>query len=195
MRRTDRYLLTLILAALSRLASGCEGMDPPAHQHDAATSQNNDNTGVPHCGNGILEPDEECDGDLLDGATCEEAGFGGGTMGCQGCWYSYDACVLTPFCGNGTIDVNEYCDGTDLGGATCESLGLPAGTLACLPDCVLDSSGCGGPWQVCGDGVQQPGEECDLEDFAGQTCVTLGFGGGELDCTENCTIGTGGCTL
>ena len=35
------------------------------------------------CGNGELEFGEVCDGDLLSGATCEDLGFPGGTLGCS----------------------------------------------------------------------------------------------------------------
>ncbi len=36
----------------------------------------------PDCGNGMLEPAEICDGDDLDGETCETQGFDSGTLAC-----------------------------------------------------------------------------------------------------------------
>jgi hypothetical protein len=47
---------------------------------------------------------------------------------------------------------------------------------------------------VCGDGVAEGTEECDLTDFAGETCVTQGFDSGSLSCTGSCTIDTGACS-
>jgi hypothetical protein len=38
-------------------------------------------------------------------------------------------------------------------------------------------------------------EACDGTDFGGDTCVSLGFGGGSLSCSGDCqTVNTGGCT-
>ena len=51
----------------------------------------------------------------------------------------------------------------------------------------------------CGDGILDPGEACDGDSFGGETCVTLGFYGGTLACSETCHIvqtdceGTGYC--
>lgn len=35
------------------------------------------------CGNGVIDGDEDCDGDDLDGETCEEFGFNAGELGCN----------------------------------------------------------------------------------------------------------------
>jgi len=45
---------------------------------------------------------------------------------------------------------------------------------------------------VCGDGVAEGTEDCDLIDFKGKTCETLGFAPGALRCQE-CTFFTSGC--
>jgi hypothetical protein len=53
---------------------------------------------------------------------------------------------------------------------------------------------CGPPG--CGDGVMDPGEQCDGEDLGGVTCVSLGLAGGELSCALNCSeLDTSGCEL
>ena len=69
-------------------------------------------------------------------------------------------------------------------------------------------SGCGGRSDIfipekrtdgstsssCGDGVLQPGEECDGMNLGGMTCQALGFGSGALACSSDCTFDTSGCT-
>jgi cysteine-rich repeat protein len=66
-----------------------------------------------------------------------------------------------PVCGNGVREPEggELCDGTDVGDATCASEGFPhGGSLRCQASCMeLDTSGC----FRCGNGVLEPGEECD----------------------------------
>ncbi|MCA9706672.1 MAG: lamin tail domain-containing protein [Myxococcales bacterium] len=46
---------------------------------------------------------------------------------------------------------------------------------------------------VCGDGILDPGEACDGDDYGGQTCQTQGFDGGLLACNVQCEIVTAGC--
>lgn len=46
---------------------------------------------------------------------------------------------------------------------------------------------------VCGDGIKDAGEACDVADFGGLDCAGLGFGGGTLHCNNNCKIDTLGC--
>jgi len=79
------------------------------------------------CGNGILDPGEQCD----------EGGANSDMGNCL------TTCVLAR-CGDGFVDVNnEQCDGNNLRFRTCASLGFRTGTLACSPDCVFDTSRCG----------------------------------------------------
>jgi hypothetical protein len=56
------------------------------------------------------------------------------------------------------------------------------------------SSSSGGP--ACGNGLQEPGEDCDGADLAGLDCVALGggFAGGTLACAADCTFDASGCT-
>jgi hypothetical protein len=124
------------------------------------------------------------------------------------------------FCGDGAINqFFEDCDLGDFGGVAfgldCTSFGFDAGVLSCNEDCTIDTSGCFDnppppppptpspppppPVQpFCGDGVtnqtvNQPFEECDLTDFGGQSCMSLGFESGDLSCNEDCTFDTSGC--
>jgi hypothetical protein len=50
----------------------------------------------------------------------------------------------------------------------------------------------GGP--DCGDGIVDPGEQCDGDDLQGFDCESLGLGGGVLTCDpEQCTLDTSMC--
>lgn len=42
------------------------------------------------------------------------------------------------------------------------------------------------PNVVCGNGVKEESEECDGADVGEATCVSLGFYGGTLQCTNEC---------
>jgi YVTN family beta-propeller protein len=49
------------------------------------------------CGNGNIEPGEECDGVTLGGATCSSRGFSGGTLGCTlSCEFDTSQCEGGP---------------------------------------------------------------------------------------------------
>lgn len=147
------------------------------------------------CGNGVLDANETCDGDLLNNATCEALGRGPGTVRCAANCGSFDlsSCGPAPTCGNGAIDPTEVCDDALLGNATCESLGFGPGTLACGGNCeAYDTSACGAA-PICGDDIINGLEECDGAALAGQTCVSRGFGAGTLACAGDCTFDTSAC--
>ncbi|MFH0814721.1 MAG: hypothetical protein V1902_01325 [Candidatus Falkowbacteria bacterium] len=46
----------------------------------------------------------------------------------------------------------------------------------------------------CGNAVVETGEGCDGANLNGQSCVTLGFVGGSLSCSANCTFNNSGCS-
>lgn len=151
------------------------------------------------CGNGVVEAGEQCDGGDLGGATCESEGFGGGGLLCTAdCTLDTSNCTL---CGNGVVDEDEECDGEDLGeSSTCADLNLGSADepLGCTADCTYDFGQCSG----CGDGIVTPPEECEppgdlLEkaELNGETCMSLGFDDGLLDCTEGCTFNTDSCYI
>src|SRR5204863_6326881 len=65
------------------------------------------------------------------------------------------------------------CDTGDFGGDTCASAGFVSGNLGCAGDCSLDTSLCS---PRCGDGVTDPGEDCDdaniiAGDLCGSSCT------------------------
>ncbi|MBN2723439.1 MAG: hypothetical protein JXR95_05145 [Deltaproteobacteria bacterium] len=97
-------------------------------------------------------------------------------------------------CGNGTLDPGEDCDGDIIPEtATCAILVSGTdGTVSCTAECTIDTSACTEP--ECGNGIMEAGEECDQDDFGGNTCEDEGFGGGTLGCTTDCQLVTTECT-
>jgi len=81
------------------------------------------------------------------------------------------------------------CDGTDLKGETCQSLGFTGGTLGCKPEKEFDFSAC----FKCGNGIVEPGEDCEAKRPITQTCNASGYPGGTLGCQADCTFDTSGC--
>ena len=146
------------------------------------------------CGNGIVDPQEICDGQALGAYTCFTLGFNGGTLRCQPSCVAFDVSGCIKFsCGNGVREGQEQCDAADLNGRTCQSFAFDSGTLRCSSTCLFDLSGCG--W-TCGDGVRRGDEVCDRMVLNGQTCQDFGFDAGTLSCAADCrAYDTGGCCL
>ncbi|MES1242912.1 MAG: prenyltransferase/squalene oxidase repeat-containing protein [Acidobacteriota bacterium] len=154
-------------------------------------------SGVRFCGDGAVNrPGEACDGSVPAGLTCQGVGMGSGTLACSPqCTLDTSGCSAPPVCGDNLRNQPfEICDGTDLASQTCQTQGFATGNLACAADCLsFNVSGCNAA-PTCGDGVvNQPGESCDLNDFHGTTCTSLGLGGGQLGCTSDCNFDTSQC--
>ena len=164
--------------------SGCGG----------GTALGSTSDGSQLCGNGRLDPQEDCDGERLGGETCAGLGYLGGTLGCTtACSFDTSGCDgPSPVCGDGIVSGMEQCDHPDYGGATCETLGYAGGDLACTTICLYDVSGCQDG--SCGDGLVQAGEDCDGADLSGLGCEDLGFEGGVLGCALDCSFDTSQCT-
>lgn len=152
---------------------------------------------TPYCGDGVMDPDEACDGEDLGGLTCASLGYpGGGALACTDeCRLDLSGCRGAG-CGDGVRDSAEECDGADLGGVTCTSLGYyEGGDLTCHADCTLDASGCLGGF--CGDLIINGPEVCDGPDMSGVTCLVTcedyGFYAGELSCTDECGLDPSTC--
>lgn len=120
-----------------------------------------------------------------------------------------DALPVCEVCGNGAPEPGEECDDgngadTDACLPTCENAScgdglLWAGVEQCDDGNLQDGDGCESDCtptpSVCGDGVAQGTEECDGDDFRGETCSTLGAGDfGALTCTAACTVDTALCS-
>lgn len=81
---------------------------------------------------------------------------------------------------------------------------LVLGFLVGASGCRFDPSGLSQPVDgavktdgepaVCGNGSLDQGEDCDGDEFGGQTCVSLGHDSGELSCTSGCQINEVGCS-
>ncbi len=164
--------------------------DPSAATSDPRDANDN------FCGNGSFEGNEECDGMSFNGETCDTLGLGGGTLRCNPttCQFDVTACGGGS-CGDGMKQQDEDCEGMDLGGATCEALGYDGGVLSCTSRCTFDTLSCSGTndsegpgFSLCGDGLQTGIEECDTFDMGGETCQSLGWEGGMLNCTSSCTF-------
>ncbi len=146
------------------------------------------------CGNGVIDGAEECDGDALGGESCTDLGFATGTLACNSqCTFDTSDCSNAGSCGDGTLDAGEQCDGAALDGATCETLGWDGGTLGCDTSCHYDVGDCEGTGPVCGNDIQETGEQCDGQDLAGEDCTDRGYTGGTLACDSSCDYDETGC--
>jgi hypothetical protein len=150
--------------------------------------------GTAFCGDGTIDPSEDCEPGDLGGTTCASLGFASGTLACApGCTYDTSGCVghSPSTCGNGTIDGAESCDGAELGGATCASLGYTRdGTLGCTAGCGYDLSGCRAQafpatgqmtcWNTAGQVVACAGTGHDGEVQAGAALAYVDNGDGTI---------------
>lgn len=151
----------------------------------------------PHCGDGVRDLDEACDGADFGSDTCETRGFATGRLACTAsCRLDTSDCRRAercdngrdddedslvdcddpdcrekepcPRCGDGTVNVDgEQCDGST-GGKSCADFGFEVGTLACS-HCRYDFAGCG-----LGEDCEAPGDEDDdgLADCDDPQCST-----------------------
>jgi len=149
---------------------------------------------VDSCGDGIIDPGEQCDGSELGGATCAVLGYHvDGPLTCRmDCTFDTTSCG--PICGDGAVDSahGEECDGTDLNGTSCTSLGAVGGVLRCDEACRFDLSDC---TAMCGNGRVEEGEACDDGGTsAGDGCSSACALEEGFDCTTtNPTVCTPNC--
>jgi hypothetical protein len=75
------------------------------------------------CGNGKIDPGEQCDGSDFGGATCQSLGFAGGTLVCNAyCHIVVSGCTPLPNC----LDPTQSC-------ADPNCVGKPGCVDACMP--------------------------------------------------------------
>ncbi|MCP3684205.1 MAG: DUF4215 domain-containing protein, partial [bacterium] len=155
---------------------------------------------VEECGNGILDPDEDCDdGNDVDDDECRND-------------------CTAPFCGDGILDPSEDCDdGNNVDGDGCSALCLNEvcgdGVLQPDEECEFDSDcddsdeytsdscvDCSCAYEripFCGDWVLDPGEECDngpnnsdiVPDACREDCSLPCCGDFVVDSWEECDDG------
>jgi len=130
------------------------------------------------CGNGDIDAGEDCDGENLNGQTCQDLGYPGGVLACSdSCTFDEADCQAEP-CGNGQIDTDEECDGDELGGAGCADIGFDEGTVSCTDLCLLDYSGCA----CTDDNLEENDSPAEAANLApGTTDLTLCNWGSEED--------------
>lgn len=173
------------------VTSNSSSSGPVATSDPSTSSGESPTTGeIEICGNNVIEGDEFCDLNQLNGETCASQGHQGGVLGCLLTCDAYNTlgCFI---CGNEVIDMAEDCEGGVVPeDVTCPSLGYEAGWVTCGDDCLYDVSEC----SICGDGIQSGPEDCDGIDFGGEDCASLGFMGGNLGCNlAQCQFVYSGC--
>ncbi len=153
----------------SDVTTGDGDGDPTTSTTDTTTSETDstdtgsDSTDLPPdpCGDGMIDPGEDCDGVDLGGATCVTEGFDMGSLGCNDdCTFDVGACeTIQEFCGDGIVNLAEQCEAGMIGNATCLSAGFVFGTLGCNgATCMFDTAGCQNAWiEDFEDGVVPPG--------------------------------------
>jgi fibro-slime domain-containing protein len=112
---------------------------------------------VIQCGDGVLHPGEVCDPGIAGQEACyspmENAG-----LACK----AFDVGVVSPpVCNNGVVEFREECDGVVTGCTNClvdDGYVCPAASI-CLK------------LPMCGDGLLQAGEGCDLGLVSGPGCM------------------------
>lgn len=216
---------TLVLAlgaALALAASGCGTSDTAAigpggadigggGGSDGASVQDsgggNDAGGGGLCGDGVCDPLESPNSCPLDCKTVQDAGGGGGTpisclqLSCAG---ALQACSLDAKCAATLGCIAGCTDAACLGGCRTQARSggalnpTTAGLFSCAAQAGCGGGGGGGP--VCGDGVCEPGENCD-EDCGGggPVCGNKVCEKGEdafscpIDCSGGPVCGDGQC--
>ncbi|MBU1221938.1 hypothetical protein KKF34_08400 [Myxococcota bacterium] len=153
------------------------------------------------CGNGIVDNNEECDGEKfapIYSQECTKWGYSGNfftnlRIGCKNCHLDFTVCEPLGICGDGKLGELEECDGELSDGAACVDFGYyGGGKLGCKSNnCTYDTSLC----ERCGDGILQPeeGEQCDKKQIGDYECADGGLWGTAPMCSDNCEISYVNC--
>ena len=156
--------------------------------------------GGPRCGNGKIEGNEVCDGDV----SCGEAGhfYPEGTAKCKSDCSAYDTgnCIARQAgdkCGNGKIDSGESCEVGDTKSCKEISSTFAGGDAACRNDCFgWELSTCvNGGTKTCAQ-ILTCVKECAGDAACENTCKTSGTEDGKAGFSqlEGCAAACGGVT-
>ncbi len=158
----------------------------------------------PKCGNGIIDPTEECDGNNTGplNEQCSQYSpqtFTGGVLKCKSdCKLDTSACNgIVGICGNSLVNIGESCDGTTFGSIKdCKDYNdFSGGLIKCASNCKLDTSLCV-PIDKCGNTIIDPSESCDGNYFGAlnTSCAAYApvFKRGDIKCAS-CKLDTSSC--
>jgi len=94
-----------------------------------------------------------------------------------------------------TVDVGFDCGGLAICDGACTELGTDENCAACGDACGGEDMCANGRCNDgCGNGVIEPGEQCEGGNLDGFNCESLGFGPGVLTCDANCFFDTSNCS-
>ncbi len=131
------------------------------------------------CGNGVLDPGEECDGSAFGGFTCPSPS---GALLCTGdCKIDFSEC---PEASSTTTSSTSPTTTTTTPSTTTSTTSIPPTTTSTTTTTTTTTT------LRCGNGILDPGEECDGSAFGGFTCPSPG---GALLCTGDCKIDFSEC--
>ena len=172
--RTSVYRSTII-ATLALLPVGCAAADDPGAGSGGSFGSGGfpSGSGVPGGGDG------DADGDAGDTAdTMGDSGTSGfGTTGNDpDPTTGDDPSATSASSGGSTGDAGTTTGDTTTGGG--DTTAITGGTDE----------------PACGDGFREGDEACDGNVLGGATCVSEGFDGGAIACSDTCTLDTSGCS-
>lgn len=176
--------------AVATIAPTDAGSADAASATIGSTDAADSSTGEPNlCGNGVIDGEEACDGELPEGTPdCAAMDYGAGTPTCaDDCTISYMMCpTYEEECGNGEVGEAEECDGTNLANQTCDDFqGMTGDGLVCTEACLFNTTDCMSCVES-DDPCEPTGEPCC--NAPAEACI--GLLGNKRCCVGN---GLGGC--